>query len=277
MPLRILVTGSNGFVGSHLCPALRALTPSVITPSHSTMDICQSESVERFFAESRPHWVVHCAALSSTAFCRQHPDASLAVNVEGAVNVARACRSVGARLIYCSSDQVYALDGNPYGQHKLLMERRIGELLPDAIGLRLTWMYNVPGTGFAAPGEALHGIFSTLCSLSPDRPMKACTREHRSMTNVDDVVRAICAIVSGNIPGGVYDCGAPNSLTTYDTLFPVVERLHADHAPASALIAADASWERNLAIDASALAALGIAFPTTLDSLLRDADRLRQA
>ena len=73
--------------------------------------------------------------------------------------MARAAAETGAKLVAFSSDQVYsgaAQEGplpetlslspsNIYGQHKLEAEQRVLEVLPDAVFLRVPWMYDLPG------------------------------------------------------------------------------------------------------------------------------------
>ena len=71
----------------------------------------------------------------------------------------RQAEKVGAKLLSCSSDQVYAgvtqrgalaetlplSPSNVYGQHKLEAEARVLARCPDAVVLRLPWMYDLPG------------------------------------------------------------------------------------------------------------------------------------
>ena len=63
--------------------------------------------VKQYMEEHCPEIVIHCAALSNTWYCEQHPEESHKYNVQGTVKVAKACKRIGARLIFMSSDQVY--------------------------------------------------------------------------------------------------------------------------------------------------------------------------
>lgn len=277
IPIKVLVTGAAGFLGSAVVDALRSEVNAigttrfdVVALTHADLDICDAAAVLTIIGNQRPDWVVHCAAIASTAYCKEHPEASMAVNVGGTVNVAKACREHGARLVYCSSDQVYSgclLDGplaedlqlepnNPYGAHKLLMEKRIQSLLPTAIGLRLSWM-------FSSRAEGIGIIRNLRQAIVTQTPLKACTRELRGMTHVAIVAQNITKLILRSTPGGVYNFGSSNVLTTFETLQRAL-------APTghSALVVPDDSWTRNLSMDLSRIAAQGITFPSTFDGLL---------
>lgn len=104
-------------------------------------------------------------------------------NVELPCWMAKAARAAGAKLVAFSSDQVYAgvtQDGplaetlplspaNVYGQHKLEAEQRALELLPDAVLLRVPWMYDFPGNDLPIRGNLPLNLLraaqdGTLCS-----------------------------------------------------------------------------------------------------------------
>lgn len=157
MKTKLLITGSSGFLGSRLAHCYKEKY-DLLLPSHSELNISHEEAVKTYMEEHRPEAVIHCAALSNTWYCEQHPEDSHKVNVQGTVRLAKACKLTGAKLVFMSSDQVY--NGTPtsgplkeedvcqsvnvYGQHKLEAEQRTLRNLPDSVGLRLTWMYDLP-------------------------------------------------------------------------------------------------------------------------------------
>ena len=108
---------------------------TVFAPSHAEMDLTDADSCRRYLAATRPDAVVHTAAISSTGFCQEHPEASWAVNVEGTLHLLQAAiqqteqqqpaqqqaasnqqsasnNQPPLRFIYMSSDQVYQNDTN---------------------------------------------------------------------------------------------------------------------------------------------------------------------
>ena len=146
---KILVTGASGFVGSRFVKRW-CNEYTLLTPSHSEMDITDAASVDNYVMNNVPDVVVHLAAISNTLYCEQHPEESYKVNVEGAVNLARAAVRFGAKFVFFSSDQVYngntelgllsenvaVSPENVYGCHKLEAEERIADISADAVMLR---------------------------------------------------------------------------------------------------------------------------------------------
>ena len=155
---KILVTGAGGFVGARILEMWRdrfelsAFPPDFLRTADET-------AVRRFITAERPDVIVHTAALSNTQVCQQHPEESFRANVLLPEWVAAAAAETGAKLLSFSSDQVYAgvqqpgplaealplSPANVYGRHKLEAEARVMARCPDAVALRLPWMYDLPG------------------------------------------------------------------------------------------------------------------------------------
>ncbi len=108
----------------------------MLLPTHGELNVSREEAVMEYMEEHYPDIVLHCDALSNMWYCEQQPKDSHRVNVQGTVKLAKACKAIGAKLIFMSSDQVY--NGTPmlgplkeadvfqpvnvYGRHKLEAE-----------------------------------------------------------------------------------------------------------------------------------------------------------
>ena len=101
MKTKILITGSSGFLGSRLAYFHRNKY-ELLLPSHSELNVCREDAVKAYMEEHRPEIVIHCAALSNTWYCEQHPEESHRVNVQATVRIAKACKLTGAKLIFMS-------------------------------------------------------------------------------------------------------------------------------------------------------------------------------
>lgn len=215
--MKILITGAAGFVG---CRATRflGLSHQVIPLDSRQLDITDEQRVQTLFMDHAPKAVIHLAALADTGYCETHPDDCEAVNYDGTLNVARAAAAVGAKLIYAGSDQVYngctgseARDEDAllsprgvYAHVKYRTECEVQALLPTAVCLRLSWMYDVPNS----PLRQNRGLLLRLLeSAQHSTPFAASTHECRGITNVWQVVRRIEAAIG--LPGGIYNFGSP--------------------------------------------------------------------
>ena len=221
---KILITGSSGFLGSRLAYYLKDKY-ELLLPSHAELNVSREEVVRAYMEEHRPDVVIHCAALSNTWYCEQHREESHKVNVQGSVRIAKACKLTGAKLVFMSSDQVYnatPLPGllkeedvlqpvNIYGQHKLECEQRAQWNLPESVGLRLTWMYDLPDSHMKLNSNILVNLQK---AYNEGNTINAAIHEYRGVTYVWDVVRNIEKAIS--LPGGIYNFGSSNTLNSYE-------------------------------------------------------------
>lgn len=148
------------------------------------------------------------------------------VNVQGVAHMAEAAQRYGCKLVWFSSDQVYNgnlelgllgedIDVRPenyYGKHKLLAEEEALKCCPDSVALRATWMYDVRREGMPTHKNFVLNIEE---ALRQHTPLRMATREFRGITWVDEVVRNIPYAL--DLPGGIYNFGAENTLNTYET------------------------------------------------------------
>ena len=277
--MKLLITGGSGFLGRRVAAYLKTLGFQVLTPSHGALDITDRESVYAWFRENRPEAVIHTAAVSDTGRCQQQPEWSEKINVDGCVHLAQSCREFGAKLLICSSDQVYsgsALTGphredealtpnNVYGNQKRLAEQKCLEILPETVCLRLSWMY----ARVSDPGERGNFLSTLKATLADETKVLTWPiHDRRGITDVDTVVRNLPAALK--LPGGVYNFGAENDANTYETVRAVLEELKLETAlnrlvPNEEAFAAN---PRDISMDLSKLREAGITFPTTKQCLL---------
>ncbi len=233
---KLLITGANGFVGSRIAHAVHTHY-DLLTPSHSECDITSAKAVEVYVRQHRPQAILHLAALSNTGYCEEHPEASYQVNVVGVENIAAAAARFDAKLVFFSSDQVYngnceqgllseeitLSPENHYGRHKRMAEVRALQLCPNSVALRATWMYDNTREGMPTHNNFVRNIKE---ALRLHTPLHFATREYRGITWINEVVHNI--LHTFQLPGGIYNFGAENTLNTYETALAYLAMLSPD-------------------------------------------------
>lgn len=167
---RVLVTGGGGSIGSELARRLATLGPSRLTLLDSSehnlyriglelpdavqvlADIRDAHAVGRWFATERPELVFHAAALKQVPMVEAFPSEGILTNVLGLQNVAEAARSVGADLLFVSTDK--AVD--PSGM--MGATKRLGEIYCQAL--------DRAGAGRAVPVR-LGNVLGSAGSVAP--------------------------------------------------------------------------------------------------------------
>ncbi len=282
--MKLLITGASGFLGRRAAAYFSALGHEVMTPAHRELDITEEASVRSWFRENRPEAVIHTAAISDTGLCQQKPEWSEKINVDGCVNLASACREAGAKLVICSSDQVYfgstepgphretevVSQANVYGRQKYRAEQRCLEIWPETVCLRLSWMYSTS----PQPGDHGHFLTTLLDTLRDESKVITWpVHDRRSITNVETVIRNLPGALQ--LPGGAYNFGGENDTDTFSLVRSLLEELNLSRALARMVPneAAFADAPRDMTMDLSKTRAGGLDFPTTRQGLL---DALRE-
>ena len=88
-----------------------AVDHEVLATDVGTMPVDDRDAVMATFTAFRPDLVLHGGALTAVDLCETEVDLAFAVNALGTRNVAEAAESVGAHMVYVSTD--YVFDGTP--------------------------------------------------------------------------------------------------------------------------------------------------------------------
>ena len=260
---KMLITGASGFLGSRVARYFSG-TYELYTPSHAEMDITREEAVQAVMEAVRPDVVIHCAAMADVGQCAREPEVSWARNVTGSVNMAKAAAQVNAKCILCSSDQVYfAVPNNLYAKEKLEAERMGLEVNPDSVFLRLTWMYDP-----ALTSASQHSDFFTnlLPKVQAGESVAYAIHDKRGITDVNEVIRNMEKVIE--IPGGVYDFGAPNDKTMHQTVVDLFAGLGLDTGRVQENREAFQNTPRDITVKQDTVNRLGIYFTDTTEALV---------
>lgn len=204
--MRVLIFGATGLLGKDLLREWQG--DAIIGLNSRDVDLRNAAQVAEAAKKVRPDWIVLAAAYTDVDGCEANRDLAFAVNRDGAANVAKAAKGVGAKLIFLSSD--YVFDGtkksayeiedfrNPqsvYGRSKAEAEIRLLEILPDCCIARTSWLFGLGGKCFP----------DTILKLAATRPaLDVVDDQHGCPTYSLDLARAIVHLCRKDATGIVH-------------------------------------------------------------------------
>ena len=117
--MRILITGSNGLLGSNLARFFSAKTGHEVFatsyhPSHSSKvknfvrgDLLDAAFAEQLLSKVEPEIVINTVGLANLDNCEEQPQLAYSIIAQTAENVAQSAQRHGARLLYISTDHLF--------------------------------------------------------------------------------------------------------------------------------------------------------------------------
>lgn len=196
--MKTLIIGASGMLGQDLVRSLQECRHTILSPSHSELDITNPESARSYIVREKPQCVLLSAAYTRVDDCESHADLAWSVNADGPRNVALACSSAGARMIFISTDYVfngrknspYTVDDptdpiSVYGKTKLAGENHIKETLQDYLIVRTSWLYGLNGRNF---------VEVILKKATTEKELKVVNDQRGSPTYTRDLAEALAAL-----------------------------------------------------------------------------------
>ena len=122
--MRILVTGSKGQLGFDCLKELKKRGyQDVLGIDIDDLDITKEEEVYKFINEFKPNVVMHNAAWTAVDKAEELQELVYKVNALGPKYIANACKQVGAKMVYISTD--YVFDGKGINEFEINDEKSI--------------------------------------------------------------------------------------------------------------------------------------------------------
>ena len=159
--MKLLVTGVKGQLGYDVCKVLSARGIEHRGVDIEDFDITNVQATHDYIAAYRPDGVIHCSAWTAVDRAEDELEKVRAVNAEGPRNIASACKEIGAKLVYISTDYVFPGTGErfyepddptgplgAYGVTKLEGERAVQALLERYFIVRVSWVFGKNGNNF---------------------------------------------------------------------------------------------------------------------------------
>jgi dTDP-4-dehydrorhamnose reductase len=165
--MNVLVTGSNGQVGSEIKELIQHSTLNIqnydfyFTTSQD-LDITDFDLVKKYIIDNQIKIIINCAAYTAVDKAETEKELADKINHLAVKNLAQLSNEFGIKLIHISTD--YVFDGtnykpyteddatspqSVYGKTKLDGERAIQEISPaNSIIIRTSWVYSFYGANF---------------------------------------------------------------------------------------------------------------------------------
>ncbi|MXS84844.1 NAD-dependent epimerase [Nitrosomonas sp. HPC101] len=232
--MKILITGSAGFIGSALALRLLERGDTVIgvdnhndyydpklkearlarfadysAYTHLRLDLADRKGIQTCFANHKPQRVVNLAAQAGVRYSIENPLAYIDSNIVGFAHILEGCRHHGVEhLVYASSSSVYGANTTmPFSVHHNVdhplslyaASKKSNELMAHTY----SHLYNLPTTGlrfftvygpWGRPDMALFKF--TKAILAGEKiPVFNYGRHRRDFTYVDDIVEGVIRVL----------------------------------------------------------------------------------
>ena len=168
------ITGVGGQLGYDLIRRLQGagetvigsdiLPESDICNDYVQLDITDPGAVSAMLTRLRPDVVIHCAAWTAVDAAEEPENREKVwrINAEGTKNLAEACKILGCKMLYISTDYVFDGAGetpwepdckdyaplNYYGESKLAGELAVSETVERFFIVRIAWVFGLHGNNF---------------------------------------------------------------------------------------------------------------------------------
>jgi GDP-4-dehydro-6-deoxy-D-mannose reductase len=232
----ILVTGANGFAGSHLVEFLSQSGAEVAGWTRSQVDLLDGAKVAAALAQLRPSVVYHCAGAAHVGQSFSNAAETLAANVLGTHHLLDGLKAAGlssrvlipgSSLVYRQSDSALTEDdptgpATPYALSKLAQEMLgLRAMKEDGQIIFLPRAFNHIGprqdASYAAPAFAKQIAQIETGRLRPEITVGNLNAS-RDVHDVRDTVRAYAAIVDRGRPARIYNVCAGQTYKIRDIL-----------------------------------------------------------
>lgn len=157
----ILVTGVNGQLGYDVVKELNKRNIECKGLSRNDLDFTNKDDVLQYITKLTPSFVIHCGAYTAVDNAEDDIEMCAKTNYNGSKNIALACNTINAKMIYISTDYIFSGEGETpfyvddipsplsvYGETKLAGERAIKGILTDYFIVRISWVFGSNGNNF---------------------------------------------------------------------------------------------------------------------------------
>lgn len=232
--MKILVTGTAGFIGSHVAQVLLARGDEVVgldnlndyydvslkqarlarlldKPgyTHVAADLGDRAAVEQAFAMHKPARAVNLAAQAGVRYAAENPHVYVHSNITGFLHVLEGCRHHDVEhLVFASTSSVYGANrAMPFSEHEstehpltlYAASKKANEMMAHSYA----HLYGLPCTGlrfftvYGPWGRPDMALFLFTKAILAGQPIKVFNhgKHKRSFTYIDDIVEGVVRVL----------------------------------------------------------------------------------
>lgn len=231
--MKVLVTGSNGMLGSSL---LKSLSYDTIGFTSSELDITNLRQCLDIVEKEKPNIVIHAAAYTNVEDSEINPDNAYKVNTIGTQNLVNCCIDKDILFIYISSTGIYGTEKEKkhynefdkispttiYHKSKYEAEKIVQNHLSKFLILRTGWLFG---------GSLEHSknfVYQRYLEAKKNDVINSNDSQVGNPTYTKDLIKQIEVLIDNN-HYGIFNCvNYASNISRYDYVKKIVELLEVD-------------------------------------------------
>ncbi|MCY7354992.1 MAG: NAD-dependent epimerase [Lysobacter sp.] len=248
--MKVLVTGTAGFIGSHVAMRLLERGDQVVgfdnlsdyydvtlkqarlarfidhpNYTHIQADLADRQAIDAAFATHKPQRVINLAAQAGVRYAAENPHVYVSSNVTGFLHILEGCRHHGVEhLVFASTSSVYGANTKmPFSEHQSaehpLTLYAATKKANEQMAHSYAHLYDIPCTGlrfftvYGPWGRPDMALFLFTKAILAGEPIRVFNhgKHKRSFTYVDDIVEGVIRTLD-KVPGkdSGWDGNAPD-------------------------------------------------------------------
>jgi dTDP-4-dehydrorhamnose reductase len=219
--MKIFLIGKNGLLGSEIDSVFQNFKNfEFYSTKKEDLDITDKDQTHHILKDLKPDLVINAAGFTYVDECELKKEFVMNVNGYANKNLAAICNSIGAGLMYISTD--YVFDGskkggykeddqtspiNIYGESKLLGEEMIKQNTDKYFIIRTSWLFGMHGQNFV----------KTMLKLADEkRQIQVVNDQFGKPTYTVDLANGILDFIKTGHKSGIYHLVNENSTSWFE-------------------------------------------------------------
>lgn len=246
--MKILFTGANGMLGTHLAEKLSLSTHQVLATgkgdcrlnplllhtnfTYQSLDITKKEAVEDLVFQFNPDAIIHAAAMTQVDDCELNKSLCYSVNVGGTQHLLSAAEEISARFCLVSTDFVFSGEKGPYAENDPTgavnyygQTKELAEQLVSSCGLHWSIARTVLLYGKTDPAIRSNFIYWVKQNLESGKQIKVVNDQIRTPTYIPDLANGIALIIDKGAKG-IFHLSGKDILTPYQMALLIAKQLN---------------------------------------------------